>query len=113
MRSISITTSLLSSPLLFSFITLAGFNSSRTFFPFNKVNSVENTSLRPFSSKMAWYCSAGSNEGLVNNLKAAKIIKSEKVEKAMKAVDRKHYVSQSPYKDTPQPLGFGATISAP
>ena len=107
MRSIS---SLLSSPL---YITLAGFNSSRTFFPLNKVISVENIGLQPFSSKMAWYCSAGSNEDLVNNLKMAKIINSERVEKAMKAVDRRNYVSQSPYKDTPQPLGYGATISAP
>ncbi|CAI2185123.1 4345_t:CDS:2 [Funneliformis geosporum] len=62
---------------------------------------------------MAWYCSANSNEDLVKNLKAAKIFTSEAVERAMKAVDRKNYVSQCPYKDTPQPLGFGATISAP
>ncbi|RIA92053.1 O-methyltransferase [Glomus cerebriforme] len=62
---------------------------------------------------MAWYCSANNNDGLVNNLKSARIIKSEKVEKAMKAVDRKNYVSQSPYKDSPQQIGFGATISAP
>src|SRR4051812_20388646 len=97
----------LSSPLLFSYTTLINnsiasefkssntsvFSCSRTFLPSNKVT--ENT---PFSLKMAWYCSAGSNDDLINNLKAAKIIKSERVEKAMKAVDRKHYVSQVPYK---------------
>jgi hypothetical protein len=131
LRRILITTTLLSSPLSFSYTTLINnssisldsefkslktpvFSCSRTFFSFNKVNfSKENICSQPFTSKMAWYCSAGSNDDLVNNLKAAKIIKSERVEKAMKAVDRKHYASQTPYKDSPQPLGYGATISAP
>ncbi|CAG8528129.1 5205_t:CDS:1 [Acaulospora morrowiae] len=62
---------------------------------------------------MAWRCSADSNDGLVDNLKNNKIICSERVEKAMKSVDRKKYVSHSPYMDSPQQIGYGATISAP
>ncbi|GES88411.1 protein-L-isoaspartate(D-aspartate) O-methyltransferase-like isoform X1 [Rhizophagus clarus] len=62
---------------------------------------------------MAWYCSANSNEDLVNNLKMANIINSKRVEEAMKTVDRRKYVSQSPYRDSPQQIGYGATISAP
>ncbi|CAG8538175.1 10493_t:CDS:10 [Ambispora leptoticha] len=62
---------------------------------------------------MAWLSSAGSNEGLINNLKAADIIKSSRVVAAMKAVDRGNYVKTGPYQDSPQQIGYGATISAP
>lgn len=31
----------------------------------------------------------------------------------MKAVDRGHFVSTSPYLDQPQGIGYGVTISAP
>ncbi|CAG8502074.1 16732_t:CDS:2 [Acaulospora colombiana] len=65
------------------------------------------------SLEMAWRCSADSNDGLVDNLKKNKIIRSERVEKAMRSVDRKNYVSNSPYTDSPQYIGYGATISAP
>ena len=50
---------------------------------------------------------------MVENLKEKKIIKSEEVEKAMKAVDRKHYTNQNHYVDSPQSIGYNATISAP
>ncbi|CAB4394621.1 unnamed protein product [Rhizophagus irregularis] len=114
----SITATLLSSPLLYSYNNISGLSSalkpvfcdSGTLF---QNSSVTNTFLRPFSLNMAWYCSANSNEGLVNNLKTAKIITSKRVEEAMKATDRKNYVSYSPYRDSPQQLGYGATISAP
>ena len=54
-----------------------------------------------------------TNNDLVDNLKKNSIIKSARVEEAMKAVDRGHYCSYSPYVDSPQSIGFGATISAP
>lgn len=44
---------------------------------------------------------------------ANNIIKSDKVEQIMKAVDRGNYVSTSPYLDQPQGIGYGVTISAP
>lgn len=31
----------------------------------------------------------------------------------MLATDRGHYVKESPYMDSPQPIGYDATISAP
>jgi protein-L-isoaspartate(D-aspartate) O-methyltransferase len=42
-----------------------------------------------------------------------RIIQSERVEKAMKGVDRGDYCSYSPYYDSPQQIGYQATISAP
>jgi len=118
----SITATLLSSPLLYSYNNTSGLSfalkpSYSSVFCYAGTlfqnSSATNTFLRPFSLNMAWYCSANSNEGLVDNLKAAKIITSKRVEEAMKAVDRKNYVSYSPYRDSPQQLGYGATISAP
>lgn len=44
---------------------------------------------------------------------ANNVIKSDKVEKVMKAVDRGNYASSSPYSDEPQRIGYGVTISAP
>ncbi|KRX20386.1 Protein-L-isoaspartate(D-aspartate) O-methyltransferase [Trichinella nelsoni] len=66
-----------------------------------------------YSSTMAWYSSSDSNVGLVENLKRNGIIKSESVEKAMLAVDRGFYTDSRPYIDSPQGIGFAATISAP
>lgn len=44
---------------------------------------------------------------------AHKIIRSDEVEAAMLAVDRRHYCPGSPYIDAPQPIGYSVTISAP
>eukprot|EP00397_Hematodinium_sp_SG-2012_P024425 GEMP01025444.1.p1 GENE.GEMP01025444.1~~GEMP01025444.1.p1 ORF type:complete len:235 (+),score=50.42 GEMP01025444.1:178-882(+) len=70
---------------------------------------------------MAWRCSSNSNAGLVNNLVQSGLIKSTRVEKVMKEVDRANYAPAQgrPYEDAPQSLGLsisnarGATISAP
>ncbi|KAI8577534.1 hypothetical protein K450DRAFT_251313 [Umbelopsis ramanniana AG] len=62
---------------------------------------------------MAWACSAGSNSGLIDNLRRAGIFHSERIAQAMKAIDRKDYTSRYPYEDSPQTIGYGATISAP
>jgi len=63
----------------------------------------------------AWRCSATSNEGLVRNLRNASIFRSEAVGRAMLTIDRRMYTPDegSSYEDRPQPLGHGATISAP
>ncbi|KIY45833.1 protein-L-isoaspartate O-methyltransferase [Fistulina hepatica ATCC 64428] len=60
---------------------------------------------------MAWRCSSRTNAGLIANLKSHGIIQSERVE----AVDRANYVQDvsTAYEDCPQPIGYGATISAP
>ncbi|KAJ2818069.1 hypothetical protein GGI24_005207 [Coemansia furcata] len=62
---------------------------------------------------MAWMCSGNSNNELVDNLVKAHIISSSQVISAMRAVDRAHFSKQYPYEDSPQGIGYGATISAP
>ncbi|KAL2862903.1 protein-L-isoaspartate O-methyltransferase [Aspergillus lucknowensis] len=62
---------------------------------------------------MAWYCSGSSNNELIENLSRGGLIKNERVKRAMMAVDRAHYAPSRPYSDSPQPIGHGATISAP
>ncbi|KAL3458480.1 protein-L-isoaspartate O-methyltransferase [Aspergillus heterothallicus] len=62
---------------------------------------------------MAWYCSGATNNELIENLYEEGLIKNEKVKKAMIAVDRANYAPSRPYSDSPQPIGHGATISAP
>ncbi len=66
---------------------------------------------------MSWRSSALSNSRLIANLKSNGQFRSERVEKAMLAVDRKHFVptteDEVAYMDSPQPIGYGVTISAP
>lgn len=54
------------------------------------------------------------NTSLVQALKSNGIIRSKEVEDAMLKVDRGNYVARgNPYEDSPQPIGYAATISAP
>ncbi|KIX07162.1 protein-L-isoaspartate O-methyltransferase [Rhinocladiella mackenziei CBS 650.93] len=65
---------------------------------------------------MAWRCSGRTNSELVANLISSGLISSARVRNAMSSVDRAHYCPSFPlaaYEDSPQPIGFGATISAP
>jgi len=61
----------------------------------------------------AWHCHGRTQRDLVNHLKEARIIQSQKVQQVMNLVDRANYVAQNPYMDTPQSIGSGQTISAP
>eukprot|EP00048_Salpingoeca_helianthica_P002065 m.54251 g.54251 ORF g.54251 m.54251 type:complete len:254 (-) comp11880_c0_seq3:107-868(-) len=63
--------------------------------------------------EMAWRCHGRTNAEMVAALRRAGIIKSAEVAEAMTAVDRGHYTAREPYQDSPQPIGFAATISAP
>lgn len=64
---------------------------------------------------MAWRCSGASNAELIANMRSASLITTPRVAEAMSLVDRAHYVptARLAYQDSPQPIGFGATISAP
>uniref|UniRef100_A0A2M4AUG7 protein-L-isoaspartate(D-aspartate) O-methyltransferase n=2 Tax=Anopheles triannulatus TaxID=58253 RepID=A0A2M4AUG7_9DIPT len=64
---------------------------------------------------MAWRSKGLNNGDLVRQLREFKIIKSEAVARTMTATDRRHYMpaNLNPYVDTPQRIGYGATISAP
>ena len=62
---------------------------------------------------MAWRSHGNSNDDLVNALKANGIVTSSVVENTMKTVDRRSYCLHNPYMDSPQSIGYQATISAP
>jgi protein-L-isoaspartate(D-aspartate) O-methyltransferase len=65
---------------------------------------------------MAWRCSGRTNAELIQNLFTQGLIQSPRVRDAMSSVDRAHYCPSSPqaaYEDSPQAIGFSATISAP
>jgi protein-L-isoaspartate(D-aspartate) O-methyltransferase len=62
---------------------------------------------------MAWHCSASTNAGLIENMAKAEMIQSNSLIEAMKKVDRANYAPKSPYEDSPQSIGYRATISAP
>jgi len=67
------------------------------------------------SHKMAWYCGGRSNSELIDNMCKAKIISSKAVAEEMKMVDRANFVlnRMTAYQDSPQSIGYNATISAP
>lgn len=62
---------------------------------------------------MAWRSHGRDNADMVHNLKKNGIIKSERVESAMLAIDRANYCKQNSYTDAPQKIGYAVTISAP
>jgi len=66
---------------------------------------------------MAWQSGGRTNEELVRNLMRNGLIETKEVASAMQSVDRGAYVPLNmrayAYDDAPQPIGYGATISAP
>ncbi|GJQ09923.1 hypothetical protein GpartN1_g1714.t1 [Galdieria partita] len=62
---------------------------------------------------MAWLSRGRNQAELVKALKENGLIKTERVEKTLLAVDRGYFCKYRPYEDTPQPIGWNATISAP
>ncbi|XP_073667556.1 protein-L-isoaspartate(D-aspartate) O-methyltransferase isoform X1 [Paramisgurnus dabryanus] len=65
---------------------------------------------------MAWKSGGASHAELVNNLRICPengIIKSDRVYEVMLATDRAHFSRCNPYMDSPQSIGYQATISAP
>ncbi|XP_014671987.1 PREDICTED: protein-L-isoaspartate(D-aspartate) O-methyltransferase-like [Priapulus caudatus] len=62
---------------------------------------------------MAWRSHGSTNEKMIRALKSNDIIKSDNVYQAMLKVDRSEFSKRNPYMDSPQGIGFGATISAP
>ncbi|XP_058247748.1 protein-L-isoaspartate(D-aspartate) O-methyltransferase isoform X3 [Hemibagrus wyckioides] len=62
---------------------------------------------------MAWKSGGASQAELVNNLRKNGIIKSDRVYEVMLSTDRAHFSRCNPYMDSPQSIGYQATISAP
>uniref|UniRef100_A0A8C3UX21 Protein-L-isoaspartate(D-aspartate) O-methyltransferase n=1 Tax=Catharus ustulatus TaxID=91951 RepID=A0A8C3UX21_CATUS len=69
--------------------------------------------LRRVCLAMAWKSGGASHSELIHNLRKNGIIKTDKVFEVMLATDRCHYAKYNPYMDSPQSIGFQATISAP
>ncbi|OQO08051.1 hypothetical protein B0A48_06844 [Cryoendolithus antarcticus] len=62
---------------------------------------------------MAWRSGGATNTALIDNLLRNHLLSSPALAVAFKSVDRAHYAPTDPYADSPQPIGFRATISAP
>ncbi|CAL1699219.1 unnamed protein product [Somion occarium] len=64
---------------------------------------------------MAWRSSGSSSAELISNMMRHGLVNSPRVAEAMKKVDRANYVIDPTYayEDSPQPIGYDATISAP
>jgi len=62
---------------------------------------------------MAWWAKGKSNEDLIKQLQQFGVIKTKMVAEAMLKIDRGDFCPNDPYSDSPQPIGYGATISAP
>ncbi|XP_077395560.1 l-isoaspartyl protein carboxyl methyltransferase, like isoform X2 [Festucalex cinctus] len=65
------------------------------------------------SRTMAWMSSGKTHLELVTRLRDHGVIHSDRVFNAMLATDRGIYSRDYPYADSPQSIGFRATISAP
>lgn len=76
---------------------------------------VPSSSISISTSIMAWRCSGKTNGELISNLRREGLISSGRVAEAMKQVDRAKYCpdKRGAYQDSPQPIGYSATISAP
>ncbi|ORX39863.1 protein-L-isoaspartate O-methyltransferase [Kockovaella imperatae] len=64
---------------------------------------------------MAWQSGGRTNNELITNMERNGLIHSAQVAEAMRKVDRANYVfhMRDAYEDSPQRIGYGATISAP
>lgn len=60
---------------------------------------------------MSWRCSASTNDGLISNLWRHGLLSTQRIADAMSKVDRAHFSREMPYQDSPQRIGYDATIS--
>ncbi|XP_026864639.1 l-isoaspartyl protein carboxyl methyltransferase, like isoform X1 [Electrophorus electricus] len=65
------------------------------------------------SRTMAWISSGRTHPELISRLQEHGVICNDRVFEAMLATDRRIYSKDYPYEDSPQSIGYKATISAP
>ncbi|XP_076834088.1 l-isoaspartyl protein carboxyl methyltransferase, like isoform X2 [Brachyhypopomus gauderio] len=65
------------------------------------------------SRTMAWISSGRTHSELISRLQEHGVIRNDRVFQAMLATDRGIYSKDYPYQDSPQYIGYKATISAP
>mmetsp|Transcript_11878 Transcript_11878/g.21955 ORF Transcript_11878/g.21955 Transcript_11878/m.21955 type:complete len:329 (+) Transcript_11878:89-1075(+) len=70
---------------------------------------------KPKPLMRAWMCHGKTHKEMVDKLALAGIVKASINKQALLSVDRRNYVLNEDYAyaDSPQPIGYGATISAP
>ena len=61
--------------------------------------------------EMSWRCTSTTMEGLVNNLWKHGLLSTPRIKEAMLKVDRGQFSREMPYEDSPQRIGYDATIS--
>ncbi|XP_020885311.1 protein-L-isoaspartate O-methyltransferase 2 isoform X2 [Arabidopsis lyrata subsp. lyrata] len=109
--------------LLFPTITAYGrlYCAPRRLHRYNSSSSSQflNLSLSRFSGGLFFHMESGTSssgkKSMVENLKRYGVISSKRVAQVMEALDRGLFVpvGSSAYVDTPVPIGYNATISAP
>ena len=77
------------------------------------ISKILDCSLFVLGNSMAWRSHGKDNGDLVDQLRNNNVLTSKRVESAMRKVDRGHFSKRNPYLDSPQPIGYAATISAP
>ncbi|KAJ0989443.1 hypothetical protein J5N97_007799 [Dioscorea zingiberensis] len=106
-----------SSRLCYSFSTISSSPSSFSCCCSSSSSSEKLNKFYPFL-RMERFWTGGSidkNKALVEHLKEYNVIKSKKVAEVMETIDRGLFVPDGnpPYVDSPMPIGYNATISAP
>ncbi|KAL3796698.1 hypothetical protein HJC23_009998 [Cyclotella cryptica] len=98
-----------SAPLTISTSTCAAETNSLAYVHNNSHNQ------EPRKLMRAWMCHGRTHREMIDKLASAGIVKSPVNIEALLKVDRKNYVLNKDYayEDSPQPIGYGATISAP
>ncbi|KAG8449653.1 hypothetical protein GDO86_016334 [Hymenochirus boettgeri] len=66
-----------------------------------------------FNRTMAWTSTGKTHTDLIKNLHKNGVIQSQRVFDVLLTTDRGYYIQNFPYMDSPQSIGYKATISAP
>ncbi|KAI6186058.1 Protein-L-isoaspartate O-methyltransferase [Aphelenchoides besseyi] len=64
-------------------------------------------------SMISWVSGGKTNFNLIDQLQKSGVFNADVVRQVMMSVDRADFTASNPYQDSPQTIGFGATISAP
>jgi len=102
--------------LLSASVSTSSFIPSNEQFDPSTSHLIDPTSLpRSDVTMRAWTCHGRTQKEMVDKLASAGIIKHKPVQEAMNKVDRANYAGgrSGAYVDSPQPIGYGQTISAP
>ena len=75
------------------------------------MSAIHGRALLDSNRKMSWRSHGESNDDLVDQLKAHRVLTKPRVEEVMRKVDRANYCPANPYKDSPSYIGYSVNIS--